>query len=175
MTKASDFATARNDGWQRIDGRAHYIGKELPEGPWHAEPDHLDFEAHRFACILHRGPVGAWCGYVAVPPGHPWHGKGYDEVRLRGDEDAWPEVHGGLTYAERCQGAICHVTTNGPDDVWWLGFDCCHSGDLMAFDLRRNDDLGVLDGFTRHGEYRTLSFVRAQTEHLAEQARAEVA
>jgi len=23
--------------------------------------------------------MGAWCGYVAVPPGHPWHGVHYNE------------------------------------------------------------------------------------------------
>lgn len=72
-----------------------------------------------FACLIRRTNIGIWCGYVAVPPGHPWHGKHYDAV------DA--DVHGGLTYAEPCSGEICHVPQPGEsDDVWWLGFDCGH-------------------------------------------------
>ncbi len=38
---------------------------------------------------------GFRCGYVRIPPGHPWHGKDYS------DEALWDvDVHGGLTFAE---------------------------------------------------------------------------
>jgi hypothetical protein len=71
-----------------------------------------------------RSSLGNWCGYVAVPPGHPAHGKHYDNV----DVDA----HGGLTFSGACEGQICHVPKPGePDDVWWLGFDCAHGGDVV--------------------------------------------
>ena len=33
--------------------------------------------------------------YVAVPPGHPWHGKNYDEIEVGG------YVHGGLTFSDK--------------------------------------------------------------------------
>lgn len=46
-------------------------------------------------------------------------------------------VHGGLTFSDHCcpspsgPGGICHVVEEGEDDnVWWLGFDCAHAGDV---------------------------------------------
>lgn len=158
----------------RIDGIVHFLGKPLPPGPWHAEPDHVDFEHEGLSCILHRGPSGAWCGYVAVPPSHPWHGKGYDDVRSA-DGD-WVSVHGGLTYADKCQGSICHVAKPGePDDVWWLGFDCAHHLDLGFWDLA---DMGGRPSRVDHPElgwvssYRSVDYVRRETLKLAEQAKA---
>ncbi len=58
--------------------------------------------------------MGHWCGYAAIEPGHPWHGRHYDDVPA--------EAHGGLTYSDRCTGSVCHVPKPGePDDVWWIG------------------------------------------------------
>lgn len=151
----------------RVDGKLAHRGTILPPGPWHAEPDHVDFEHDGFACILHRGSSAAWCGYVAVPPSHPWHGQGAPDV----------SVHGGLTYAEKCAGAICHVAKPGEsDDVWWLGFDCAHHLDLSAYDLIE------LGGATSRDEgghgwiarYRDLAYVRTQTESLAAQCKAAI-
>lgn len=161
----------------RIRGRVIYLGIELPDGPWHDEPDHVDFESSGFPCILHRGPQGAWCGYVAVPPGHPWHGKDYDDCRV--GEDDWPSVHGGLTYANACHGAVCHVAKPGePEDVWWLGFDCNHSEDVSLsdfyFDIKFRNDPNWPRRATSssYGEsYKTVEYVRAETERLARQAR----
>jgi hypothetical protein len=76
-------------------------------------------------CLVVRGPNGALCGYVAVTEGHPAFKADYNRVQVR--------VHGGLTYGNMCQpdGKICHVPRPGyPDHVYWLGFDCSHSGDL---------------------------------------------
>lgn len=149
-----------------------------PAGPWDAEPfDRQDFKASGFPCFIQRNPFGAWCGYVGVPPEHPKYACGYSRVAV--------EVHGDLTYADKCTGHICHTPAPGdPDDVWWFGFDCAHGGDdypepgaasamLRAdpFSMVRsmlndgNDDLG---GW---GEYRTAEYARAETERLAEQLR----
>lgn len=147
----------------RIDGRLAYHDKVLPPGPWHEEPDRVEFEHSGFPCLLVRN--SSWCGYVAVPPGHPWHGKDYDSVRVGNDE--WPDVHGGLTYADKCQGSICHVPKPGEsDDVWWLGFDCAHSGDLCMYSLVLQPSQ-----WRSHETYRDVSYVRRETERLAEQAR----
>ncbi len=152
----------------RVDGKLEYLGKRLPPGPWHDEPDRVEFEHAGFACLLLRSGTGAWCGYVAAPPGHPWHGQQYGAV------DA--SVHGGLTYSERCQGRICHVAKPGEsDDVWWLGFDCNHHLDLSAYDLIK---MGGAQSRIDHPEfgwvasYRTIDYARRQTELLAEQAKA---
>ena len=154
---------------ERIDGKLAYRGKVLPPGPWHDEPDHVEFEHVGFPCILHRNM--AWCGYVAVPPGHPWHGKGYDW-----ENGIEAEVHGGITYAEKCQGAICHVAKPGePDDVWWVGFDCNHHLDLSLYDLIELNGRDSRIDSPAHGwvaRYRDIGYVRWQTKKLAEQAKA---
>lgn len=125
------------------------------ERPWESEPDHVNFTHVGFPCILHRNDFGAWCGYVGVPPGHPAHGKHYDDVNVT--------VHGGLTYASACQGDICHAPTLGePGDIWWLGFDCCHGGDLAP---------RLFLGWSR-AVYRDENYVRFETQELAEQLRA---
>jgi hypothetical protein len=87
-------------------------------GPWDAEPDRVFWRdpATGFPCLALRNRMGAWCGYVAVPPGHSAYGKDYDEVPV--------EVHGGLTYADFCQEddrehGVCHTPQPGePDRVW---------------------------------------------------------
>ncbi len=132
-------------------------------GPWQNEPDRWEGEHEGFPLLAVRGKNhGAWCGYVAMPPGHPWHGKTgcaeYPEV----------SVHGGLSYGNACGGDICHVPRPGePDNVWWLGFDCVH-----AFDVAPARE--AMTGWMRiEGEvYRTLDYVQAECRGLAEQAKA---
>ncbi len=131
-------------------------------GPWQDEPDHVAFEHAGYSCIVHRGPAGGLCGYVAVPPGHPWHGMDYNEVPA--------DVHGGLTYGGKCEGAICHVPKSGePDNVFWIGFDTAHSGDVSPA-FRR-----LSAAFTDpRDSYKTMAYVTSETKRLAEQACAAV-
>ena len=123
-----------------------------PPGPWDGEPDRIEWRHEGLPCLILRGQFGALCGYVAVPPSHPCHGLGYDEVPAH--------AHGGLTYSDACAGRICHVPREGePDDAWWLGFDCAHAGDVVpAFRIFLGDQ-----------EYRDVAYVRAEVESLAEQ------
>ena len=114
-----------------------------------------------------RGPSGALCGYVGLPPEHSCHGADYDKVSVPGEE--WgPDVHGGLTYADKCQDradeseGICHVPAPGrPHDVWWLGFDCAHLGDRSP----SHEHFGRARGET----YRTIDYVRSEVTQLAAQ------
>lgn len=143
------------------------IKKEAGHGPWSKEPNRVEFKHGGFHCILHRGGLAAWCGYVGVGPDHPAHGKQYDDVDV--------EVHGGLTYAEKCQGHVCHVPAPGePDDLWWLGFDCSHFMDLapgsLAIEHRFPTTIGILD----RGRYWTVEDVTTETRRLAEQLAAMV-
>ncbi len=136
-------------------------------GPWQEEADHVEFEHEGFPCIIHRVQSGSLCGYVAVPPGHPWHGVdygAYPDGRPLPD----PDVHGGITYARKCMGAICHVPKPGdPDDVWWLGFDHAHLYDLSPAYAASGG--GYYDPMA---SYKTLEFVKRGCESLAEQAKA---
>lgn len=140
-------------------------GEELPDGPWQDEPDkaHWVDEATELDCLIHRNRMGALCGYVGVPSTHPAFEKGYDEVDV--------DVHGGLSYANKCQETgdpaegICHVPLPGrTDDVWWLGFDAAHAFDVMPKMPDYGIDLDVLDM-----AYRTFGYVRGEVESLARQ------
>lgn len=138
------------------------------EGPWQNEPNYVPAFRHAsLLCLLHRGGSGAWCGYVGVEPEHPVHGLDYNAVH-----ELLPnlEVHGGLTYSEQCAGHICHVPEPGEtDDVWWLGFDCNHSGDLAPSAAATGRKYGLsLPGFPGD-RYRTMEYCRRETMRLAEQ------
>lgn len=163
-----------------------FIPKNYPyPHVWLDEPDREEFRHEGFDCLLNRNPMGAWCGYVAVPEGHPIHGKHYDEVDV--------EVHGGLTYAHKCQGTICHAVAEGEDDdrLWWFGFDCAHAWDLVPAADKASDpetralysqggilgqdwsNLTIMDvGFVPPVTYRDINYVRAEAKSLAEQLRA---
>lgn len=147
---------------------------EWGPGPWDGEPDKVQFkdEASGLPCLVKRGPMGAWCGYVGVSEGHPAFEKTYWDVDV--------EVHGGLTYADHCadgpeDSSICHIPDPGePDHVWWLGFDCGHSFDLVpriaASDRRRYEETGDSLWFHDGSEvYRDIAYARRQTVALARQ------
>lgn len=141
----------------------------MEEKPWLTEPDREEFEHLGMPCILNRNAHGAWCGYVAVAPGHPYHGKGYDDPDV--------EVHGGLTYAND----ICHMSKEGePDNVWWFGFDCNHCYDYCPSADKAKDPkvreaykTGPMaafgDRWNQEEVYRDINFVRDETKKLAEQ------
>jgi len=146
---------------------------EWGEGPWTGEPDRVEWKTRAgLVGLIVRNHMGALCGYAAVPPGHPLHG------RDPGDLDV--TCHGGLTYGEKCRGPICHVPAPGePDDVWWFGFDCAHAFDqvpgLMAVQRRHNlEALGrppPREAFMAMPEwtYKDIPYVTEEVEDLAEQ------
>lgn len=103
-----------------------------------SEGEHLGYQW----AVLHNG-MAYRCGYVALPPGHPWHGKGYDDIPA--------EAHGGLTYS------------NASDDgSWWVGFDCAHAGDAPD---------PTLPGYRERGDtLRSQEYVEEQCRSLCEQA-----
>lgn len=143
-------------------------------GEWDDEPDYDAWRSKGFPCIARRNRYGAWCGYIGVPPGHPWHGKEYSTLEH-------VDVHGGLTYAERCnpEAGVCHVPRRGePADFWWIGFDCAHAFDLspglkpmlkleLALPPERVEELYQGLGET----YCDLDFIKRQCAHLARQAK----
>ena len=151
------------------------MNQPLPKGPWTQEPNRLEFKHAGFHCLLVRGPVGAWCGYVALPPGHKWRdAESYNDIDC--------DVHGGLTYMNKCQGEICHTPDPGEtDDLVWIGFDCAHAGDLipqvaeiMAKAPKYEPPFSI-EGYLPPWErdtYRTIDYAKKETERLAEQAAA---
>ena len=114
-----------------------------------------------------RHPLGHWCGYAAVDRDHPLYGVGYPAVDQSYDID----VHGGLTYSNRCDGEICHVPKPGQsDNVWWFGFDCAHCWDISpGVQSLLPEQKASAETAIHQTRYRDASYVRRQVEKLASQ------
>ncbi len=139
---------------------------DWPDGVWKDEPDKAQWinEEAKLDCLIVRGPTGALCGYVGVPESHPYFKKDYD-YNWEGTN-----VHGGITFAALCDpsGAkdrnICHTGDIANKLVWWLGFDCNHSGDY-APDQYRGEDHSLFVG--QCDTYRSFNYVTNQVDNLA--------
>lgn len=148
-------------------------------GPWQDEPDKIHWidPDTDLDCLIHRsvGCTGSLCGYVAIPPGHPWYGKEHDDL------EPYPEVHGGLTYSDFCQQTddeavgVCHVPSAGrPEKVWWIGFDCGHAWDYSPSLFSREMTRAVpamrrLRSCFPEETYKDVAFVRSEVRELARQ------
>lgn len=135
------------------------------EGPWKGEPDKMQWqdEATKLPCLIVRNAGGALCGYVGVAEGHPLYGKGYEDFDV--------DVHGGLTFADKCADFgneaehICHVPApDEPQHVWWFGFDCAH-----GYDLSPRAQCSSLPSLRQSGTYKDVPYVKAQIAQLAQQ------
>jgi len=152
--------------------------------PWKNEPDVKQWvEDSGLRCSIRRhGHLGTLCGYVDVPPEHPWHGKDHrDLVEPISDElsevcqpvipmllfalkpqepgdtreplELAVKVHGGLTYA---------APSTEPKGWWCFGFDCAHAYDWLP----RMEGL-----IPRYGTYRDMDYVTGEVSRLAAQLR----
>lgn len=146
--------------WKTIDK------SDWEEGKWVEEPDKAQWidEATRLDCLIVRGGGGALCGYVGVPEAHRFFEVDYDKVHDKLEE---LEVHGGLTFSDRCRPSedesegICHAGSIANKTVWWLGFDCGHSGDVSP-----KYDHGFYDPMS---SYRSFDYVKREVSNLAAQ------
>ncbi|KKN75260.1 hypothetical protein LCGC14_0382590 [marine sediment metagenome] len=139
-----------------------------------------------FPCSIWKTDLGTLCGYIGVPPSHPWYRQDQSVLGPLGGID----VHGGITLAchekssrmpsEEYRATMLKAPTGGPypklewmdmpnkdgaswphdtgQDVWWIGFDCAHLYDLTPSDPHPGD------------VYRDESYVRNELEGLARQA-----
>ena len=138
---------------------------------------------YKAVCILihdmHR------CGYVGIPKDHPLYGKDYGDncecliepmkKLMNSDEpidkrgviplvcaagsdkvcmDIFFDVHGSITYC----GGLDDYPIKNPDKLWFVGFDCGHSGD------------GSLSSHAFFGgDIRSMEYVVQECESLARQ------
>lgn len=165
---------AHDQEWEKREESRFADKSAWYRGEWDDEPDRVEWRyagTPRFALLIVRGPRGPLCGYVGLPPGHPYHGADWTKC----DVDA----PGGLTYAAPCAegGHICHVARLGEtDEVYWLGFDCGHSWDYAGMTTREHEgDDGTLrflvspPGANGAGTYKSIGYVRRAVEKVAEQ------
>jgi hypothetical protein len=165
--------------WTTIDK------SEWGPGPWQEEVDKKQWQDPEtgLPCLIVRNPRGGfWCGYVGVPPCHPFHGvKTYEDAEGREDFLYDLDCHGGVTYAGKCykvkdeSEGICHVTEPGePDDVWWIGFDCTHAWDFRPGEEHIMRELVLKYYPQSDGEiYRSQVYVEAECTELAKQLKAK--
>lgn len=144
-----EYKTVDKSGWPQ-------------RGEWDNEPDKVQYvdEETGFPCLIVRNPFGSLCGYVGIKKEHPYFGKDYKQC------DIW--CHWGLAYSDFCQTVegesvgVCHLVDNGEnDEVWWLGFDCAHSGDISP---SMNASLNFVDS-----RYRNINYVKEQNTSIAQQ------
>lgn len=87
------------------------------EGPWTNELDEYEWKAAEsfYDCAVLRGPMRQWNGYVGIPLDHPLSSLKYDIVQERADINRDLDE---LTFSRQI------------GDLYWVGFDLCHVGDL---------------------------------------------
>jgi hypothetical protein len=126
-------------------------------GEWVEEADKCTFEYRGHRCMITRLVIkennrlefGHLNGYVHLPPGHPWFGKGYDDIHC--------DVHGGLTFSE------------GTQTDWVIGFDTAHAWDIMPCFNRSMSYRDLLPSLP-HSSYKNMQFVKNQLTNLVDQA-----
>jgi len=158
---------AHDEYAQRWEVEIKLARERWPKGPWTDEPDRVEWRYLGLPCLLVRSvTTGAWCGYAGVPLGHMLYGKPLAEL----EEDL--QVHGGVTYSDRCLGPVCHVPQPGEtDDVHWIGFDCGHAWDDQPMFHFLHEKFGAA-GYPSSPSslvYRDVAYAKAQVERLAEQ------
>lgn len=118
------------------------------------EPDRVDFTHEGLKCAILRMPETLHlCGYVGLPPSHPFYGFNYSEELCGNSIESLVKVHGGLSYANSALRGVISPAT------WWFGFDCAH-----AWDFRPGDSFNQPDAV-----YRDLTYVITECKSLAEQ------
>lgn len=156
------------------------------EGPWAGEADKASWidRDTGLPCIMLRGQDGALRGYVGVGPSHPLFGASVGALPTGPSIS----VHGGINYAKPCVThappsiSVCHVHDRRasaaapaedpvaravaalPADLWWFGFSCDHSYDLVP-GTRPDDFLQIENGRV----YRDEAYVVRETTRLASQ------
>lgn len=167
------------------------------QGPWQDEPDAIDFYAYGLKCAMRRGPTGAWCGYVALPAGHPLWGKSYGsevenppqallerpiDMDKVGVINLFCNIKNAEELARACELALLIDVHGGltwagarlPADekdgeLWWLGFDCCHGGDASPRTDAALRHVRETPGPSRYDVYRDMAYVRGECASLAKQ------
>lgn len=130
----------------------------ISDRPWEHEPDNeewIDADTGYKCTVWRHGTLGHLNGYVAIPKGHPLHGKSYDD-----DVGAGIDVHGWLTYSDE----------DKETGEWVFGFDCSHAGDFspkLVATLMEYTETDI--SYHMQDTYRTFAWVKEEVCSLARQ------
>lgn len=131
------------------------------EGPWLTEPDLIEWRSSEapYPLIIRRGGTGALCGYVGIPPEHPFHGR-----------SPFP----GTNHAGPCDDF--RAPTGEPPTCWWFGFDCARGYSpfheafvrfTIAVVQQVNPDVQAPRPLATQDEYVDVAACRERVESLA--------
>jgi len=97
------------------------------------EANRKEFEYRGYPCIMWRSVhYTHWCGYIGLQPGHPWYGKQFWDIPIKG-----------LSYSRECAGPICH-TSKEKEHLWWIGFQSVYRDTFhVNLELRILVDLAI--------------------------------
>lgn len=125
--------------------------------PWDDEPNEVHFDAEGLKCVILRHPnTLGLCGYVGIPPDHPWFGQPLNALVLPPPEWATEKRHPNsygvmdlflhsmrddpndkrvpIRLVLHVHGGLTyaddHYPLAEPDGLFWFGFDCGHAGDF---------------------------------------------
>lgn len=154
-----------------LSGGNNYVDRSgWRPGPWMFERrDEYQWTDQKtgFRCCIRRHPrYGTLNGYVGLPPGHFGYGQDPNEA---GNKFWWDySVHWGLNFGgyvnnpEHPEPQRMWPGSKFPEEnnLWWVGFDCNHSGDAVP---------SSVDHIVGCNDYKDIGFVRRQIEGLLEQ------
>ena len=92
------------------------------------------------ARIIKNPSIDTLCGYVGLNKESGFYEINYNDSYLQS-----VKVHGGLTFSDKFKDS----------DLWWIGYDCAHSGDYSNFNPT--------------GKVRDVDYCTKQCENLAKQ------
>lgn len=110
-------------------------------------------------------------GYIGVPPSHPFYHIDYTDNNWDNPVSNL-QVHGGVTFTEHSNNLNPTYYAGDSNDhtlnmnIWWIGFDCGHAGDLSPGIEK------LLPQSLRsplHTTYKDRDYVFAEIEKLATQ------
>ena len=122
--------------------------------PYYGEPHVAIFDYRGLTCIVRRGHIGHYCGYVLVNEDHEDHGQLKDEY----------SVHGGVTYSGYAKAVGFQSSLF--DNLWAIGFDGGHAYD--ADYLVKGAGINFKDV-----TYKDYNFMVEQVKILADQITTE--
>lgn len=111
-----------------------------------------------FEWIVTHNDMGYRCGYVKLPPNHPWFNMEMERIDV--------SIHGGITFAEK----DVPCGKGGPDDGYWIGFDCAHFGDLPDPELPNGGNIPLLPPIS-YGTVKSQKYAESECFSLCEQAK----
>lgn len=153
----------------------------LPKGkdgtPWVAVEGGGVYKNYEFLIVLNT--IGHRCGYVAIPPSHPFNNTPLEKYEFAGKtrehynyDQLDIDCHGGLTYMDREHSLKDLLPI--PCNDFWIGFDCGHCFDASDTDAMKvyfgdDADAPFKSSVWREGVVRSYEYVEVVCKHIIDQ------